>query len=398
MCDGRSRPVSGDGRPTRWRSTSCCGSTRATPIRPSSRVSRSPGGAGHQVGQQVSRGPVVSSAATAAAVRTSRLSLCRLASTSAAAVTGSGCVDQPVHQPTLVAAGTGAALQVGGRRGRPPAVPRRAATAIGSARPQAAGRSGRPSASAYPPGPPPRRRRAERQHDGRLAQRASRPRPRRRPGREWALQRVRRRGCLQVESDLRTVRGARGSSGYHRLSGPVHARRPGPLQHRGRPFSVRGSRHPKVVDSRDPQRCPRLACHRLRESAVGRREGGGGAQHDRGDHAAAPASRVGASTAGRGPAARPAPGLRRAGPVSLPAGIYTALDVTIIRTPVRAPRANAHRRTLSSAPSVAKLLEHILIINQRHGPLMLCNYELSTTAAPQPLRRSIDKTLLVSCN
>jgi transposase InsO family protein len=53
---------------------------------------------------------------------------------------------------------------------------------------------------------------------------------------------------------------------------------------------------------------------------------------------------------------------------------FTAIDVRIIRTPVRAPRANAiAERFVGSLRQ--ELLGRILIINQRHATAVLCEYE-----------------------
>jgi transposase InsO family protein len=54
--------------------------------------------------------------------------------------------------------------------------------------------------------------------------------------------------------------------------------------------------------------------------------------------------------------------------------VFTALDVRIIRTPVRAPRANAiAERFIASIRR--ELLDRILITNQRHDAAVLREYE-----------------------
>jgi putative transposase len=54
--------------------------------------------------------------------------------------------------------------------------------------------------------------------------------------------------------------------------------------------------------------------------------------------------------------------------------VFTAIDIRIIRTPVRAPRANAiAERFIGSIRR--ELLDRILIINQRHATAVLRQYE-----------------------
>jgi putative transposase len=55
--------------------------------------------------------------------------------------------------------------------------------------------------------------------------------------------------------------------------------------------------------------------------------------------------------------------------------VFTALNVTIIRTPVRAPRANAIAERFVGTIR-RELLDRILIINQRHATAVLRQYEL----------------------
>ena len=54
--------------------------------------------------------------------------------------------------------------------------------------------------------------------------------------------------------------------------------------------------------------------------------------------------------------------------------VFTAIDISIIRTPVRAPRANAiAERFVGSIRR--ELLDRMLIINQRHALAVLRQYE-----------------------
>jgi putative transposase len=53
---------------------------------------------------------------------------------------------------------------------------------------------------------------------------------------------------------------------------------------------------------------------------------------------------------------------------------FTALDVRIIRTPARAPRANAIAERFVGTVR-RELLDHILIINQRHAAAVLQQYQ-----------------------
>ena len=55
--------------------------------------------------------------------------------------------------------------------------------------------------------------------------------------------------------------------------------------------------------------------------------------------------------------------------------VFTAINVRIIRTPVRAPRANAIAERFVGTIR-RELLDRILIVNQRHAALVLREYEL----------------------
>jgi putative transposase len=55
--------------------------------------------------------------------------------------------------------------------------------------------------------------------------------------------------------------------------------------------------------------------------------------------------------------------------------VFTALTVTIIKSPVRAPRANAIAEGFVGTIR-RELLDRILIINQRHAAMALREYEL----------------------
>ena len=54
--------------------------------------------------------------------------------------------------------------------------------------------------------------------------------------------------------------------------------------------------------------------------------------------------------------------------------VFTAIDIRIIKTPVRAPRANAIAERFIGTLR-RELLDHILIINQRHAAAVLGEYE-----------------------
>jgi transposase InsO family protein len=54
--------------------------------------------------------------------------------------------------------------------------------------------------------------------------------------------------------------------------------------------------------------------------------------------------------------------------------VFTAIDIRVIKTPVRAPRANAiAERFVGSIRR--ELLDRVLIINQQHAASVLCEYE-----------------------
>jgi putative transposase len=55
--------------------------------------------------------------------------------------------------------------------------------------------------------------------------------------------------------------------------------------------------------------------------------------------------------------------------------VLTAMNIRIIKTPVRAPRANAIAERFVGTIR-RELLDHILIINQRHAAMVLREYEL----------------------
>jgi putative transposase len=54
--------------------------------------------------------------------------------------------------------------------------------------------------------------------------------------------------------------------------------------------------------------------------------------------------------------------------------VFTASDIRIIKTPVRAPRANAIAERLVGSVR-RELLDRILIINQRHAATVLSEYQ-----------------------
>jgi transposase InsO family protein len=54
-------------------------------------------------------------------------------------------------------------------------------------------------------------------------------------------------------------------------------------------------------------------------------------------------------------------------------GVFTAIDIRIIRTPVRAPRANAIAERIVGSIR-RELLDRILILNQRHAAAVLTEY------------------------
>ena len=64
--------------------------------------------------------------------------------------------------------------------------------------------------------------------------------------------------------------------------------------------------------------------------------------------------------------------------------VFAAIDISIIRTPVRAPRANAiAERFVGSLRR--ELLDRILIINQRHAAAVLRQYEQHYVRHEAPL-------------
>jgi putative transposase len=66
--------------------------------------------------------------------------------------------------------------------------------------------------------------------------------------------------------------------------------------------------------------------------------------------------------------------------------VFTAINIRIIRTPVRAPRANAIAERFVGTIR-RELLDRILIINQRHTALVLREYELHYVRHEAPVRR-----------
>jgi putative transposase len=66
--------------------------------------------------------------------------------------------------------------------------------------------------------------------------------------------------------------------------------------------------------------------------------------------------------------------------------VFAAIDIQIIKTPVRAPRANAIAKRFVGTIR-RELLDHLLIINQRHAAAVLQEFERHYNdhrPAPQP--------------